>query len=105
MDERIRNLMHERGHPHLLLTVDDPALETKLVAAMEELQKNCPAIREAIGRTVVKNLKAMARMGVHLEQHVQQRYPEFPVRTGVHSWENYLPPLSPGLRKLVETYG
>ena len=105
MDERIRNLMHERGHPHLLLTVDDPALETKLVAAMEELQKNCPAIREAIGRTVVKNLKAMARMGVHLEQHVQQRYPEFPVRTGVHSWENYLPPLSPGLRELVETHG
>jgi len=105
MDERIRNLMHERGHPHLLLTVDDPGLETKLVAAMEELQKNCPAIREAIGRTVVKNLKAMARMGVHLEQHVQQRYPEFPVRTGVHSWENYLPPLSPDLRKLVETHG
>ncbi len=105
MDERIRNLMHERGHSQLLLTVDDPDLEAKLIAAMEELRKDCPAIREAIGRTVVKNLKAMARMGVHLEQHVQQRYPEFPVRTGVHTWENYLPPLSPGLRKLVETYG
>lgn len=104
MDERIRNLVHERGHAHLLLTVDDPDLEAKLVVVMEKLQKECQAIREAIGRTVVKNLKVMARMGVYFEQHVQQRYPEFPVRSGVHSWEEYLPPLSPTLRNLVETY-
>src|SRR5712692_7626074 len=31
MDERIRNLMHERGHAHLLLNVDEPDLEDKLV--------------------------------------------------------------------------
>ena len=31
MDERIRNLMRERGHQHLLLTVDDPDLEPKLL--------------------------------------------------------------------------
>ncbi len=105
MDERIRNLMRERGHAHLLLDVDDPELEVKLLAAMENLRKECAAVREAIGRSVVKNLKAMARMGVYLEQHVQQRYPEFPVRRGVHSWEDYLPPLSSGLRKLVETLG
>ena len=30
MDERIRNLMRERGHEHLFLTVDDPDLEPKL---------------------------------------------------------------------------
>ncbi len=29
MDERIRNLMHERGHEDLLMTVDDPDLEAK----------------------------------------------------------------------------
>ena len=105
MDERIRNLMHERGHAHLLLHVDDPDLEPKLVAVMEKLLQECPAIRSAIGRTVVTNLKVMARMGVYLEQHVHQRYPEFPVRSGVRSWEEYLPPLSPNLRSLVETYG
>ena len=105
MDERIRNLMHERGHERLLLDVDDPDLEAKLVAVMEKLQKECGSIRDAIGRTVVKNLKTMARMGVYLEQHVQQHYPEFPVRSGVRSWEEYLPPLSPSLLKLVETYG
>jgi polysaccharide pyruvyl transferase WcaK-like protein len=104
MDERVRNLMHDQGHPHLLLTVDDPDLEAKLVVAMETLVKEGPAMREAIGRMVVKNLKAMARMGVYLEQHVQQRYPEFPVRSGVYSWEDYLPPLGPTLRELVETY-
>ena len=104
MDERIRNLMHERGHAHLLLTVDDPDLEAKLLVVMEKLLKECPSIREGIGRAVVKNLKAMARMGVYFEQHVQQRYPEFPVRSGVHSWEEYLPPLSPNLRILVQTY-
>src|SRR5271167_1591291 len=31
MDERIRNLMRERGHQHLFLTVDDPDLEPKLI--------------------------------------------------------------------------
>jgi len=46
----------------------------------------------------------MARMGVFLERAVHQRYPEFPVRSGVHSWEEYLPPLSGNLQRLVETY-
>jgi polysaccharide pyruvyl transferase WcaK-like protein len=104
MDERIRNLMHERGHAHLLLAVDDPNLEEKLIQVMETLRKEREAVVEGIGRTVVKNLKAMARMGVYFEQHVQQQYPEFPVRSGVLTWEDYLPPLSPTLRKLVEEY-
>ena len=32
MDERIRNLMRERGHQDLLMNVDDPDLEPRLVA-------------------------------------------------------------------------
>lgn len=105
MDERIRNLLHERGHEHLLLNVDDPDLEPKLLQVLARLCKESESVRDDIGRTVVKNLKTMARMGVYFERHVQQRYPEFPVRTGLLSWEDYLPPLSPTLRKLVETYG
>jgi hypothetical protein len=46
----------------------------------------------------------MARMGVFLERAVHQRYPEFPVRSGVQSWEEYLPPLSQNLERLVESY-
>jgi polysaccharide pyruvyl transferase WcaK-like protein len=105
MDERIRNLMRERGHDRLLLDVDDADLESKLLVALDTLCRERDAIRDALGRTVVKNLKAMARMGVYFERHLQQRYPEFPVRSGLLSWEDYLPPLSPTLRKLVESYG
>ncbi len=104
MDERIHNLMHERGHQDLLLTVDDPDLEEKLFAIMGKLLKEQETIREGIGKTVAKNLKVMAKMGVFFEEHVERRYPEFPIRNGLQSWENYLPPLSPNLRKLLETY-
>jgi polysaccharide pyruvyl transferase WcaK-like protein len=104
MDERIRNLMHERGHQDLLLTVDDPDLEEKLFAVMGRLARERESVRDGIGRSVAKNLKIMARMGVFFEQHLQRRYPEFPIRKGLQSWEDYLPPLSPKLRQLLETY-
>ncbi|HYN15462.1 MAG TPA: hypothetical protein VES66_06710 [Terriglobales bacterium] len=102
MDERIRNLMRERGHDHLLLQVDDPELEPRLIDILEKLCAEREAVRDAIARTVVKNLKTMARMGVYLEENVQQRYPDFPVRMGQLSWEDYLPPLSPTLCRLAE---
>jgi len=104
MDERIRNLMTERGHPHLLLTVDDPELEPKLLAVLERLHAEQEAVREGIARTVVRNLKVMARMGVFLEDTVRRQYPEFPLRSGVLRWEDYLPPLSPNLRALAARY-
>jgi polysaccharide pyruvyl transferase WcaK-like protein len=104
MDERIRNLMRERGHQHLLLTVDDPDLEPKMLQVMESLVTEAEAIRESIGKAVVSNLKAMARMAIFLEDEVRRTYPEFPLRRGVVSWEDNLPPLSGNLRKLVETY-
>ena len=104
MDERIRNLMQERGHDDLLMMVDDPDLEPRLLVALEKLRGEADAVRDGIGRTVVSNLKRMARMGVFLEQNVCERYPEFPMAGGVRSWEEYLPPLNPALVKLVETY-
>ena len=104
MDERIRNLMRERGHQHLLLTVDDPDLEPKLVQTMETLVKEAEDVREGIGRTVVRNLKMMARMGTFLEDAVRRQYPEFPIRRGVLSWEDYLAPMSPNLLQLMERY-
>jgi polysaccharide pyruvyl transferase WcaK-like protein len=104
MDERIRNLMRERGHHDLLLEVDDPNLASKLVVILKKLLEDGESIRDGIGRTVVRNLKVMARMGVYFQQHVQERYPGFPVRTGRLSWEDYLPPLSPALKHLVGVY-
>jgi polysaccharide pyruvyl transferase WcaK-like protein len=104
MDERIRNLMHERGHEELLLTVDDPDLDERLFGVLGRLLKDSEAIRDGIGRTVARNLKVMAKMGVYFEEHLQRRYPEFQIRQGLQSWENYLPPFSANLRNLLETY-
>jgi polysaccharide pyruvyl transferase WcaK-like protein len=104
MDERIRNLMHERGHPDLLLEVDDPQLEARLLEILHKLRGEAERIRVDIATTVVRNLRAMARMGVYFLQQLQQQYPEFPVRTGCRAWEEYLPPMSPHLEGLVEKY-
>jgi polysaccharide pyruvyl transferase WcaK-like protein len=104
MDERIRNLMRERGHEHLFLTVNDPELEPKLLKIMETLVRERDAVREGIGCTVVRNLKMMARMGVLLEDAVRRQYPEFPLRSGVLSWEDYVPPLDENLLQLAERY-
>jgi len=104
MDERIRNLMRERGHPELLMTVDDPDLEPKLQAALETLATEGERIADGIARTVVKNLKVMARMGVFFEEEMQRRYPDFPTRKGDWSWEDYLPPMHDSLRQMVAAY-
>jgi polysaccharide pyruvyl transferase WcaK-like protein len=104
MDERIRNLMRERGHENLLSRVDDADLEDKIVTSLNLLDSQTEEIRNAIGRTVARNLQLMARMGVYFEEQVARRYPEFPVRRGVLGWQDYLPPLSAGLCKLLEQH-
>jgi len=104
MDERIRNLMRERGHEDLLMKVDDPDLERRLLAALEKLATEGERISDGIARTVVRNLRVMARMGVLFEEEVQRRYPEFPTRTGEWSWEDYLPPMNSSLRQLLAAY-
>jgi polysaccharide pyruvyl transferase WcaK-like protein len=105
MDERIRNLMNERGHQELLMNVDDTDLEARTLATLEILDRDGERIGDGIARTVVRNLKLMARMGVYFEEEVQRRYPEFPTRRGEWSWEDYLPPISDGLKQLVAAYG
>ena len=104
MDERIRNLMRERGHQELLMTVEDPDLESKLLAALEVLAREGERISDGIARTVVKNLRVMAQMGIFFEEEVQRRYPDFSTRTGEWSWEAYLPPMNQSLRELVAAY-
>jgi polysaccharide pyruvyl transferase WcaK-like protein len=104
MDERIRNLMRERGHHDLLMNVDDADLEERLLAALERLYTDGESVAAAIAKTVVRNLKLMARMGLHFEEEVQRRYPDFLTRIGQWSWEDYLPPMHAGLRELVEEF-
>ena len=105
MDERIQNLMNERGHKELLMRVTDTDLEERTLAALEILERDGERIADGIARTVVRNLRLMARMGVYFEEEVQRRYPEFPTRRGEWSWEHYLPSMSEGLKQLVVAYG
>jgi polysaccharide pyruvyl transferase WcaK-like protein len=104
MDERIRNLMRDRGHEHLLMRVDEPELGDKIFEALRTLDAQADEIRDAMGRTVARNLQLMARMGVYFEEQVARHFPEFPIRHGVLGWEDYLPQLSPGLCKLLEAH-
>ena len=103
MDERIRNLMRERGHDDLLMRVDDADLKDRIVAALQALDSRADEIREAMSATVARNLQVMAKMGIYFEEQVARRYPEFPLRSGNLSWDEYLPPLSPHLRSFLET--
>jgi polysaccharide pyruvyl transferase WcaK-like protein len=104
MDERIRNLMRERGHEHLLMTVDEPELADKIPGALCALDAEAGQIRCATGRVVARNVQMMARMGAYFEEQVARTYPEFPIRSGVLGWEDYLPPLSPSLHALLERH-
>ncbi|HXU48297.1 MAG TPA: polysaccharide pyruvyl transferase family protein [Candidatus Binatia bacterium] len=104
MDERIGNLMRDRGHAHLLMRVDELDLADKIVAALRALDAEADEIRDACGRIVARNLQMMARMGVYFEERVSRQYPEFPIRRGVLGWEEYLPPIGRELRELLETH-
>jgi hypothetical protein len=43
-------------------------------------------------------------MGTFLEDAMRRTYPEFPLRSGVLTWEDFLPPLSNTLLQLAERY-
>ncbi|MCB9682672.1 MAG: polysaccharide pyruvyl transferase family protein [Alphaproteobacteria bacterium] len=104
MDERIRNLMVDRGTPELALEVDDPQLARKVDAALRHVADHADTVREGIERTVVRNLEVMGQMGTQLARYVRDRMPGFPLPPGMGEagdpW-SHLPPLSPSLSQLV----
>ena len=104
MDERIANLMKERGHEHLLMKVDDPDLEAKSGAALEDLRINSEEIIDAARRTVAKNLRIMSGMGQRLVEYVGQKYPAFQPAHTLGGWEDFLPPLGRDLHDLLEDH-
>ena len=107
MDERIRNLMADRGTPELALEVDDPDLAERAYAALCRLERDAGGLRDGIGRCVVRNLERMGRMGMELVDHVRARHPELPFRAGLGTtgdpWA-HLPSLAPSLEALVDRF-
>ena len=107
MDERIANLMVDRGTPELALRVDDADLGHQLKGVLHKLIDDREPIREGIGRCVARNLYRMGQMGQTFVDHLRARHPELPLREGLGSYGDpwdHLPPLSEGLAELVEHY-
>jgi len=104
MDERIRNLMADRGQPELSLEVDDPDLAARLEATLDRLFDDPEGVSEGIVGSVRRNLVAMGRMGGLLVDHVRERLPGFPIapHLGTHGdpWD-HLPPLPEAARRLL----
>jgi hypothetical protein len=93
MDERIANLMRDRGHEDLLLRVDDPGLSDKLMVAMRNAAANREKIAGETGKTVVKHLELLASMGRRLQEYVGRRFPEYATAANGRTWTDFLPPL------------
>ena len=47
----------------------------------------------------------MGQMGIDFMDELTRVYPEFPRRDLPRTWQAHLPPLSPELQGLLETYG
>lgn len=107
MDERIANLMTERGHEDYLLTVEDNDLEARLV---ETVERACAA-REQLGAEsragCLPQLERMGRMGLALRAHVLERHPDLAdagaVPASGSSWLDGLPPLAGEAAQIVAT--
>lgn len=112
MDERIRNLMRDRGQRELLLNVDDEALDERLFEAMERAWSDPDASRVAIERSVARSLVRQGEMGVHLVDHVRAHHPRFPfarhLGSGATGGEGdpiaHLPPLAARQREILERW-
>ena len=105
MDERIRNLLTDRGHPDLIFEVDEENLGEKLLHPLRRLDREHDAIAADIGRAVPRQLQLMGQMGLDFVDEVARVYPEFPRRDVPRTWLHHLPPLPQTVRHLLEQYG
>ena len=102
MDERIRNLMNDRGHPDLFLEVDDPNLGDRILEILRRLERDADQIRSDIAAVIPKQLELMGQMGIDFADELQRVYPELPRRQLPRSPLAHLPPLSASLQELLD---
>ena len=104
MDERIRNLMNDRGHPDLFLEVDEEDLEEKILTMLRRLSRDADEIGHDIGRVIPQQLALMGQMGIDFMDEVCRVYPDFPRRDLPRTWQANLPPLPAAVQRLVEAH-
>lgn len=104
MDERIHNLMHDRGHEDLLHRVDDVGLGPQLLDTMRQAHREQTRLRAEILGFIPSQLTKMGHMGIDLEDELLRVYPDFPRRQAPRVAEYYLPPLSADLQRILEEH-
>ena len=105
MDERIRNLMDDRGQPELCMHVDDPELASNIARALGQVARDPDGTRNEIAACVARNLLRMGSMGMEFVDYIRARHPEFPMNAefGTHGDPRaHLPPLSADLQQLLD---
>lgn len=104
MDERIRNLMNDRGHQALFTEVDDAALGDKILTMLRRLLDDGDAIAEDIARAIPTQLALMGQMGIDFMDELARVYPDLPAPERPRTWEAHLPPLRPLVAAICEEY-
>lgn len=102
MDERLRNLLGDRGQADLCLEVDDPELAERVLAGLRRLDADGEAVGARARDAVRGELEAMGRMGLELVAEVRRIYPDLALpERGRDDWRAHLPPLAPELEALA----
>lgn len=104
MDERLSNLLADRGHSELLMKVNDSDLGERIDSRLECMHLEREKLSGETEFAVLQNLKRMSRMGRLMVEHVQSRLPQFDDLPRRDSWEDYLPPFSEELESLVQRH-
>jgi polysaccharide pyruvyl transferase WcaK-like protein len=104
MDERITNLLEDRGHSDLLLRVEDDDLGPRILDGLRLLDRDAERVREESLRFVPTQLALMGQMGIDFSDEAQRVYPNLPRRDLPRDPLRHLPPLSADINRLLEAY-
>ncbi|HEX6239606.1 MAG TPA: hypothetical protein VFZ61_01885, partial [Polyangiales bacterium] len=104
IDERIRNVMASRGHPHLYFESDDPEIEEKALLLLRRLDKDREQIKDDIARTIPGQLRLMGQMGIDFADEIMRVYPNFPKADLPRTWQAHLPSLPRELLPIMERF-
>ena len=106
MDERIANLVEGRGHE--LLLNDGGRSEPRGQAAGGDgkaaHRRRCDSRCYRAHRGAESQTDGSHGF-IFWSATCKRFIPDFPVAGGVRNWEDYLPPLNPGLEQLIEQHG
>ncbi len=104
MDERLKNIMHERKHSELLLYVDEPKLDEKLLHVLSNMHSKKASYQNEVLSTVPSQIKLMSHMGKCFYDEVRNFYPNLKLGKTPSTFEDFLPPLSKDIQTLMEKY-